>query len=624
MGGGEGGLYSVRLHFSRDRIAARISAMEARIAALENRMAGMDDGPVKSALRLQVAALKKQIEYINSHVPNDVTVSAWCADLTEDLSGEVGMVEVPGERDIIQVRSGHEGAGAYDPARDGILEPSTAGTPAGVFYNLALLPGWQKWMPTYRHGTITAIDHEADICDVSLDPAHSSQKNLDVNRFGALSGVPIEYMTCNGQAFDEGDEVLVEFEGQQWDAPKVIGFKREPKPCFIGPYLVMQAGQGPTVSYLVWDIGGNCRANIPGVSFPTLMTPALQAWLDTLTSLPNMPVYSNSALVGVSYSQVPADHEIYNGVEITHDPYCHNPLPTGGQCEVSYTYRSDLWNHSLNTVCKTVANDYYYYDKKENYALDPITQGYFGTWTISNLLHIHVHHPQYRTHWARSLMLDSRCYLIDTDAARGEMAELKAELYEESETEGESAPPGEYVTTAVSLATVDWVTPIGAMDNTSYRHNHCTRTQDGWPGHGGDVFYSGRYNGWHYSLAEMNSEKEPIYRKFEYHRMFERAMVQVWFYQVSLEEYDLGGSHQTGATKNNQTYSREVQVAAAAELFPEGDLATNHDPREQTRNARFETAIVDLIDFVTTEQESVGLIGEDETISGPISAEIMG
>ena len=47
-----------------------------------------------------------------------------------------------------------------------------------------------------------------------------------------LTDVPIEYMDCNSGAFADGDEVLIEFTNQDWDQPKIIGFKERPTPYF--------------------------------------------------------------------------------------------------------------------------------------------------------------------------------------------------------------------------------------------------------------------------------------------------------------------------------------------------------------------------------------------------------
>ena len=46
-----------------------------------------------------------------------------------------------------------------------------------------------------------------------------------------LVAVSIEYMGCNAKAFADGDQVIVEFTGQDWNSPKVIGFKSNPVAC---------------------------------------------------------------------------------------------------------------------------------------------------------------------------------------------------------------------------------------------------------------------------------------------------------------------------------------------------------------------------------------------------------
>jgi len=230
ISGGTDGQYQVQLKLHKSRIEALIVALTNQIAMLESKIETMEEGVEKEIAVLKKVALEKRKAYLQGvDVPDDPVVAAWCADLTEDLSGEVGTIEIPGERENVSIQPGHEGNAAYNAARDGQLQPAIAGTPESAFYNLALLPGWQKWKPTYRFGTITAVD--GDICDVDLDAAKSSQKNMDINQATTLSNVPIEYMTCNGAAFSEGDGVIVEFEGQDWNSPKVIGFKDHPKPC---------------------------------------------------------------------------------------------------------------------------------------------------------------------------------------------------------------------------------------------------------------------------------------------------------------------------------------------------------------------------------------------------------
>ncbi len=136
-----------------------------------------------------------------------------------------------GEPDTILIRPGYDDDAVYTQARDGQLQPPAISTAAQAFYNYALLPGWQKWKPTYRIGTITEID--GNNCTVQLDAAISVAQALDVNQAETLTGVTIDYMSCDGAAFEVGDRVVVQFTDQKWDNPRVIGFEEEPQPCNI-------------------------------------------------------------------------------------------------------------------------------------------------------------------------------------------------------------------------------------------------------------------------------------------------------------------------------------------------------------------------------------------------------
>jgi hypothetical protein len=180
---------------------------------------------------LEYTALVLEQGQLNGTELADPVVSAWCADLTTNLTGIVGTIEVPGERGLVNIKPGYQSGQVYDSAKDGQLQPVKAGTPSSVAYNFAMFPGWQKWKPTYRYGTITAIDYDADTATVLLDVVYSSAKNIPINQAPTLTGVPVEYMECNAGAFSVGDKVLVKFTDQDWTKPKVVGFKVNPKPC---------------------------------------------------------------------------------------------------------------------------------------------------------------------------------------------------------------------------------------------------------------------------------------------------------------------------------------------------------------------------------------------------------
>lgn len=189
------GRYMVRLIYAyRQRVVAKITGLEveivdyqSQIAALDAQIAAESDLKKKADLQtqrsiknLQKIALEKRKAYLENNMPANPTVEAWCMDLTEDLVGNVGTAEIPGETQTVLVRPGYNNRAVYSSARDGQLMPPIAGEPNQVLFNWMLLPGWQRHKPIYRTGTIVAdsIDFDADTCSVCLDPAYSSQQSL--------------------------------------------------------------------------------------------------------------------------------------------------------------------------------------------------------------------------------------------------------------------------------------------------------------------------------------------------------------------------------------------------------------------------------------------------------------
>ncbi len=155
---------------------------------------------------------------------------AWCADLSEDVSGDLASIEVPGEpKHPLIVYPQARGEGAHAPAKHGELMPRQWMTAPQAFFNAAILPGWQRHKPLWRLATIDSI--AGDTATVTLDIEESTAQQLPVNEPFIIEGVPIEYMDCNGQAFAEGDRVVVELQGQDWKQPRVIGFESNPAPC---------------------------------------------------------------------------------------------------------------------------------------------------------------------------------------------------------------------------------------------------------------------------------------------------------------------------------------------------------------------------------------------------------
>lgn len=255
ISGGTGGQYSVRIKLDRSRVDGELAYWATRIPDMVTTIDGMDDGPEKDAAILQKVSAEKRVQYLNNNIEDDPVVSAWCADLTENIvSGYVGTIEVPGERfDVpVIIQPGYQGAAEYDQTRDGQLQPALAGTSSGVIYNLCMMPGWQKWKPTYRLGEITV--KAGDTCSVAIDPAIFSDRgsglspNLNVNQdtvdgLVTLDNIPIEYMSCDGLPFGVGDRVVVKFTDQDWQQPVVIGYEDHPQPCAVGVLVIQMDGE---------------------------------------------------------------------------------------------------------------------------------------------------------------------------------------------------------------------------------------------------------------------------------------------------------------------------------------------------------------------------------------------
>ena len=173
-----------------------------------------------------IASVSANIDYYQGF---DLTssIDVWCADYTVGGGGQVGTIEIPGEP--VQTLIVPDCAVPVDG--DGLVTARPAQSSEQLYYNLALLPGWQKYAPTYRLGEIYDIDRSAHTCNVTLDDAFSSAQGLDINQETTLYDVPVVYMTCHSWAFSEYDRVVVKFLDQDFEQPQVIGFETHPKVC---------------------------------------------------------------------------------------------------------------------------------------------------------------------------------------------------------------------------------------------------------------------------------------------------------------------------------------------------------------------------------------------------------
>lgn len=216
-------------------------------------------------------------------------ITAWCADYTLNLTGEVGIADVPGAAGldfqgvtyyspavVRQIRPGFSGRASYNSARDGILQHAKASAPANHFLQAVRHSAVQKWKPQYRYGKITSIMYDNDTCSVALERAYDKYmfNGYNVNQASELSGIPIEYMDCNAKPFVIGDDVIVEWIS---GVPKVIGYKELPQPCGNFQFLYIICSAYPAYYYdvnegenihvgdyvdrcIIWDIKTNQKA----------------------------------------------------------------------------------------------------------------------------------------------------------------------------------------------------------------------------------------------------------------------------------------------------------------------------------------------------------------------------
>jgi hypothetical protein len=234
------GLYTIEVKHDTTAAVAELSKLNAILSKVEAKIAEENCNPepdpnVINALEIRKTALEKRIEGVTTARDADFLTTAWCADRTEGLTGEVGTIEPGTEmKNGINIRPGFEDDAAFVRTRDGQATPFLTMGVADAMVNFALMPAIQRWRPTYRYATISTIDHAENRCRVILEPLFSSIRGLDINPQAAYDDVPIEYMSCDATAFEDGDAVIVKFDPYSVSGqPRVIGFKDHPKGCGI-------------------------------------------------------------------------------------------------------------------------------------------------------------------------------------------------------------------------------------------------------------------------------------------------------------------------------------------------------------------------------------------------------
>lgn len=246
----------------------------------------------EQALKVRLQALQSRLAQINAIPPQIQRVQAWSADYKIDHPAgmEVGLIETALHEDGNPTTGHPDETGyviqpdmlitpseaEYQAPRDGALAATGAQTSPQAAANFMFWPGAAKWRPRYRTGTLTAVDTTNNTVDVALDPM--VRVSLDFNQATTLTGVPVEYMGIDAQAFAINDRVVVEFrtdlglrysssgERQKWDNPTVIGFTQNPR----SPILTLDwAYNGATlradqltapITWYIWGYPNGFRA----------------------------------------------------------------------------------------------------------------------------------------------------------------------------------------------------------------------------------------------------------------------------------------------------------------------------------------------------------------------------
>lgn len=230
---------------------AGVATIEDYLTSKKNYMTALNNEKKCSAmieyLKLKKISIEKEINILTNAMASEI-IKAYCVDYSAEMA--VGKKVATLELNMEDVHINISAGGNTDEAI-GLLQPAAVSTPAGVFYNLAIMPLVQRWLPTYRSGRITSIDYQKGTCSVTLDEPNysdatkicknmaSNYKNIEINQLTSkeiyetvLNNISIKYMNNNYEVFESGDHVIVEFGGHNWNISpdmKVIGFYTNPK-----------------------------------------------------------------------------------------------------------------------------------------------------------------------------------------------------------------------------------------------------------------------------------------------------------------------------------------------------------------------------------------------------------
>jgi len=213
--------------------------VEAELIALAQASSSVQSADVRlTMIKGRILQTEKRKEMLES-APTDFGRVIDCADVSDDLTGDIRSLEIPDEGvtnmtlypDYWRYYSGDA---FYSQERDGQIMAREAQVSYQAFFNAAILPGVQRHYPGFRYATVSMIDKTEHTASIAYSAIDSSAQDLIVNDPGGKRDeVPIQYMECDSHIFEDGDRVLVELEERDWQRPKIIGFAEKPKRCPI-------------------------------------------------------------------------------------------------------------------------------------------------------------------------------------------------------------------------------------------------------------------------------------------------------------------------------------------------------------------------------------------------------
>lgn len=150
------------------------------------------------------------------------------------VGDEVEVICLDAERDDVYIKHEDERMGyprRYDSEVHGHYVSPLVQTAYQAYFNAALLPGVQKFKPTYRRAFIYEIDSANNTAIVGLVASRSKAQGLSILPTAERIEAQIFYAPCDASAFKVGDYVIVQFLGQDVNRPAVIGFSENPRAC---------------------------------------------------------------------------------------------------------------------------------------------------------------------------------------------------------------------------------------------------------------------------------------------------------------------------------------------------------------------------------------------------------